>query len=196
MSKETEYDERVVAKSKAQEVKEGLSSKGGVGSPPIMPAPPPPKGQGGNVVKDDASQLKSLGNKKTDYPNETGVKPELLETIPNQYKDRDYEVTFQTKEMTSLCPRTGQPDWAEITIEYIPDEWLLESKSAKLYFFSYRSEGSFAETIVGRITTDLVDLLKPKRLTVIGNFSSRGGIKIVINSTYVRDKGVVDPKSS
>jgi len=196
MNKETEYDERVVAKSKAQEIKEGMVSKGGVGSPPTMPAPPPPKGQGDNVVKDDSSQLKSLGSKKTAYPNATGVIPGLLETIPNQYKDRDYQVTFTFSEFTSLCPKTRQPDFAEITIEYVPDELLLESKSAKLYFFSYRSEGSFAETITGRMTTDLVDLLKPKRLTVIGNFNPRGGIRIVVNSTYVRDKGVVDPKSS
>ena len=142
-------------------------------------------------MKDDPSQLKSLGAEKTDYLNDSGVNPEVLERFPNKFPQRDYTIEFLSDEFTSLCPKTAQPDFAEITVTYIPDEWCVESKGLKLYFFSYRSEGSFMETITNRILTDLVELTKPKEMKVVGNFAPRGGIGIVVTAHYVRDQGVL-----
>lgn len=99
-----------------------------------------------------------------------------LETFENANKGRNYWITFQTSEFTSLCPITGQPDFATITIEYIPGELCVESKSLKLYLFSFRQTGTFYEEIVNRIYTDLSEQLQPKRLIVNGDFTARGGI--------------------
>jgi len=99
-----------------------------------------------------------------------------LETFENANQPRKYWITFETAEFTSLCPITGQPDFATIRIEYIPAERCVESKSLKLYLFSFRQTGTFYEEIVNRIYTDLNDLLKPRRLVVNGDFTARGGI--------------------
>ena len=99
-----------------------------------------------------------------------------LETFENANKQRNYWITFQTSEFTSLCPITGQPDFATITIEYIPGDLCVESKSLKLFLFSFRQTGTFYEEIVNRIYTDLETLLKPRRLIVNGDFTARGGI--------------------
>ena len=99
-----------------------------------------------------------------------------LETFTNANQQRNYWITFQTSEFTSLCPITGQPDFATITIEYIPAELCVESKSLKLYLFSFRQTGTFYEEIVNRIYSDLETQLKPKRLIVNGDFTARGGI--------------------
>ena len=99
-----------------------------------------------------------------------------LETFENANPGRNYWITFQTSEFTSLCPITGQPDFATITIEYIPHKVCVESKSLKLYLFSFRQVGTFYEEIVNRIYTDLSEQLKPKRLVVNGDFTARGGI--------------------
>jgi 7-cyano-7-deazaguanine reductase len=99
-----------------------------------------------------------------------------LETFENANKQRNYWITFQTSEFTSLCPITGQPDFATITIEYIPGELCVESKSLKLYLFSFRQTGTFYEEIVNRIYSDLETQLKPRRLVVNGDFTARGGI--------------------
>ena len=99
-----------------------------------------------------------------------------LETFENTNKQRNYWITFKTSEFTSLCPITGQPDFATIRIEYIPGELCVESKSLKLYLFSFRQTGTFYEEIVNRIYTDLSELLKPRRLVVNGDFTARGGI--------------------
>jgi 7-cyano-7-deazaguanine reductase len=99
-----------------------------------------------------------------------------LETFENANQQRNYWITFETSEFTSLCPITGQPDFATIKIEYIPGELCVESKSLKLYLFSFRQTGTFYEEIVNRIYTDLSELLKPKRLVVNGDFTARGGI--------------------
>ena len=143
------------------------------------------------MEKDDTSKLKSLGSAETDYPNESGVNELLLERFPNKFPQRKYQVVFEFKEFTSLCPKTGQADFATIRINYIPDETCIESKGLKLYFFSYRSEGSFMETITNNILTDLVELVKPHEMTVTGFFAARGGIKMKVVARYVRDKGVV-----
>lgn len=99
-----------------------------------------------------------------------------LETFENANPQRNYWITFQTSEFTSLCPITGQPDFATITIEYIPEKLCVESKSLKLYLFSFRQTGTFYEEIVNRIYTDLSEQLKPRQLIVNGDFTARGGI--------------------
>ncbi len=99
-----------------------------------------------------------------------------LETFENANPQRNYWITFETAEFTSLCPITGQPDFATIRIEYIPGARCVESKSLKLYLFSFRQTGTFYEEIVNRIYTDLEQLLQPRRLVVNGAFTARGGI--------------------
>lgn len=102
----------------------------------------------------------------------------LLERFANKFADDDYFVRLNCPEFTSLCPKTGQPDFATIIINYIPDKWLIESKSLKLYLFSFRSVGDFHEDIVNTIKNDLIELLEPRYLEVIGQFNPRGGISI------------------
>ena len=102
--------------------------------------------------------------------------PEVLETFENKHKDNDYWVQFNCPEFTSLCPITGQPDFAEIKIMYIPGERMVESKSLKLYLFSFRNHGDFHEDCVNIIMKDLVKLMQPKYIEVIGLFTPRGGI--------------------
>ena len=118
--------------------------------------------------------LTLLKKGETRYP--TSPDEAKLETFENANRDRNYWITFQTSEFTSLCPITGQPDFATITIEYIPDALCVESKSLKLYLFSFRQTGTFYEEIVNRIYTDLSEQLEPKRLVVNGDFTARGGI--------------------
>ncbi|MBQ7159390.1 MAG: NADPH-dependent 7-cyano-7-deazaguanine reductase QueF [Treponema sp.] len=117
-----------------------------------------------------------LGNTKTQYI--TTYSPGILEKFPNKHPENDYMVTLNCPEFTSLCPKTGQPDFAKITINYIPDGFLVESKSLKLYLFSFRNHGDFHEDCVNIIMKDLVRLLEPKYLEVEGIFTPRGGISI------------------
>ena len=123
-----------------------------------------------------------LGNTATKYPNDYA--PEILEKFPNKHPGNDYMVTFNCPEFTSLCPKTGQPDFAEIKINYIPDGFLVESKSLKLYLFSFRNHGDFHEDCVNIIMKDLVKLLEPKYLEVEGIFTPRGGISIYPFANY------------
>ena len=123
-----------------------------------------------------------LGNTATKYP--TDYAPEILEKFPNKHPGNDYMVTFNCPEFTSLCPKTGQPDFAEIKINYIPDGFLVESKSLKLYLFSFRNHGDFHEDCVNIIMKDLVKLLEPKYLEVEGIFTPRGGISIYPFANY------------
>ncbi|MEI6891792.1 MAG: preQ(1) synthase [Pontiella sp.] len=120
------------------------------------------------------TELSLLKKGEMRYP--TSPDEAELETFENANQQRNYWITFQTAEFTSLCPITGQPDFATITIEYIPAKRCVESKSLKLYLFSFRQTGTFYEEIVNRIYTDLEILLKPRRLIVNGNFTARGGI--------------------
>ncbi len=119
--------------------------------------------------------LKSLGN-KTEY--RTDYMPEVLEAFENQHPDNDYWVEFLCPEFTSLCPITGQPDFAEIRIRYIPDRKMVESKSLKLYLVSFRNHGDFHEDCVNIIMKDLVRLMEPRYIEVVGLFAPRGGIAI------------------
>ena len=107
-----------------------------------------------------------------------------LEAFPNPSPRRAYQVTFDCPEFTSLCPVTGQPDFAHITLDYWPRRQCVESKSLKLYFGSFRNQGCFAETIVNRILDDVVACCQPRRAVVTGRFTPRGGIAIVVTATH------------
>ena len=103
-----------------------------------------------------------------------------LDTFPNPKRDRDYHIAFDCPEFTCLCPITGQPDFATILIDYVPDALCVELKSLKLYLWSYRNEGAFHEAVTNRILDDLVAALKPRRCEVTGDFLVRGGIHTVV----------------
>jgi 7-cyano-7-deazaguanine reductase len=119
--------------------------------------------------------LRALG-KHTDYKSD--YCPDVLETFENKHPNNDYFVRFNCPEFTSLCPITGQPDFAEIRIRYIPDRKMVESKSLKLYLFSFRNHGDFHEDCVNIIMKDLIALMDPKYIEVEGLFTPRGGISI------------------
>lgn len=103
-----------------------------------------------------------------------------LETFPNPNPGRDYEIRFTCSEFTCLCPRTGQPDFATITVEYVPDGTCVELKSLKLYLWSFRNEGQYHEAVTNRILDDLVKAVRPRRMRVAGDFKIRGGIHTVV----------------
>ena len=124
----------------------------------------------------ELSGVTLLGNTATKYP--TDYAPQVLETFVNRHSEQDYLVTLTCPEFTSLCPKTGQPDFARILINYIPDELMVESKSLKLYLFSFRNHGDFHEDCVNIILKDLVKLMQPRYIEVIGLFTPRGGISI------------------
>ncbi len=109
-----------------------------------------------------------------------------LEAFPNRTPERMYLVTLETNEFTCLCPKTGQPDFATIRVEYVPDKKIVESKSFKLYLWSYRNEGAFHEHVVNRILDDLVEILDPHYIRVRGVFNIRGGIGITVEAEHTR----------
>ena len=125
--------------------------------------------------------LQALGN-KTKYSMDYA--PEVLETFTNKHPENDYWVQFNGPEVTTRCPRTGQPDFAEIKIMYLPDEKMVESKSLKLYLFSFRNHGDFHEDCINIIMKDLVRLMQPKYIEVLGIFTPRGGISIYPYANY------------
>ena len=127
--------------------------------------------------------LQKLG-KRVEYS--TDYDPSVLETFENLHQDNDYWVQFNCPEFTTLCPITGQPDFAEIKILYIPGERMVESKSLKLYLFSFRNHGDFHEDCVNTIMKDLVNLMEPKYIEVYGLFLPRGGISIYPYANYGR----------
>lgn len=128
--------------------------------------------------------LTKLGSQGTEYKSD--YDKSLLETFGNKHPGNDYFVKFNCPEFTSLCPITGQPDFATITISYIPDERLVESKSLKLYLFSFRNHGDFHEDVVNVIMKDLIALMDPKYIEVQGKFLPRGGISIDPYCNYGR----------
>ena len=126
-------------------------------------------------MRNDLNELKSLGKTvvaSKDYD------PAMLDAFDNKHPERDYWVTFTAPEFTTLCPKTGQPDFATLTIRYIPAKRLVESKSLKLYLFGFRNHGDFHEDVINVIYNDLFRLLKPKYMEVYGKFAARGGISI------------------
>ena len=132
-------------------------------------------------TREELQGVNLLGNRaqyRDDYV------PEVLESFPNKHPGNDYFVKFNCPEFTSLCPKTGQPDFATIYISYVPDEKLVESKSLKLYLFSFRNHGDFHEDCVNIIMKDLVRLLSPKYIEVWGKFTPRGGLSIDPYANY------------
>ncbi|MCR4659123.1 MAG: preQ(1) synthase [Bacteroidales bacterium] len=128
------------------------------------------------MIKDRHSDnLQALG-RKSEIP--ATYAPEVLETFENQFPEHDYWVEFLCPEFTTMCPITGQPDFAELRILYIPDLRMVESKSLKLYLFSFRNHGGFHEDCVNTVANDLVKVMQPRYLEVKGLFAPRGGIAI------------------
>ncbi|MGB9616626.1 MAG: preQ(1) synthase [Desulfomonilaceae bacterium] len=136
------------------------------------------------MSRDDFPDLTILKRSRTDYKKSLGQT--VLESFPNKYPTRDYVVAFDCPEFTSLCPVTGQPDFAHIHITYIPDERCLESKSLKLYLFSFRDVGMFHEEITNRILEDIVAACKPRWIRVKGLMNPRGGISIEVTAEYCK----------
>lgn len=131
----------------------------------------------------EQDHLQSLGH-KAEIP--TDYNPAVLEAFENRHQERDYWVQFNCPEFTTLCPITGQPDFAELKIMYIPDKMMVESKSLKLYLFSFRNHGDFHEDCVNIIMNDLIKLMDPRYIEVIGLFVPRGGISIHPYANYGR----------
>ena len=131
----------------------------------------------------EQDHLQSLGH-KAEIP--TDYNPAVLEAFENRHQERDYWVQFNCPEFTTLCPITGQPDFAELKIMYIPDKMMVESKSLKLYLFSFRNHGDFHEDCVNIIMKDLIRLMDPRYIEVIGLFVPRGGISIHPYANYGR----------
>ena len=126
----------------------------------------------------DLENLSILGQKTS--------KPERkLETFPNHHPERDYTVTLDTEEFTTICPATGQPDFARLTIRYVPDERIVESKSVKLYLWTFRNEGAFMEHVTNVILDDFVEALQPRQCVVTAVFAVRGGIGIKVHAEYL-----------
>ncbi len=119
-------------------------------------------------------------------------KIKLLETFENQYPDRDYNIVHTAPEFTSVCPKTGQPDFGTIVVEYIPDKLCIELKSLKLYLQSYRNDGVFYETVTNKILDDLVKVCKPRYMFVTAEFTTRGGISSIIEAEYISDEYLED----
>ncbi len=110
--------------------------------------------------------------------------PPLVETFPNQFPGRDYEIEITYPEFTAVCPKTGQPDFGTIVIQYVPDATCLELKSLKLYFFGYRNRGIYYEHSINTILDELVASCRPRRMTVVGHFNPRGGMTSRITANY------------
>ncbi|MBC1513034.1 preQ(1) synthase [Listeria booriae] len=132
--------------------------------------------------QDELAGVTHLGNQGTEYRMDYA--PEVLEAFPNKHPDNDYFVKFNCPEFTSLCPMTGQPDFATIYISYVPGEKMVESKSLKLYLFSFRNHGDFHEDCINIIMKDLIKLMGPKYIEVWGKFTPRGGVSIDPYANY------------
>ena len=132
----------------------------------------------------EESDLTLLGSQNNSYPDDYA--PEVLETFINKHQENDYFVKFNCPEFTSLCPITGQPDFATIYISYVPDVRMVESKSLKLYLFSFRNHGDFHEDCINIIMKDLIKIMDPRYIEVWGKFTPRGGISIDPYCNYGR----------
>lgn len=129
---------------------------------------------------------KQLGKKSILSPEQIASPRSILDTFENPFPNRDYQIEFIFPEFTSVCPVTGQPDFATITLRYVPDHLCIEMKSLKLYYFSFRNKGMFYESVTNTILDDLVDALKPRRLTIEGKFNVRGGTYGTITVNYAK----------
>jgi len=136
----------------------------------------------GGRKEEELEGVSLLGNSDTHY--DFTYNPGILEAFDNKHINRDYFVKFNCPEFTSLCPKTGQPDFATIYISYIPDKKMVESKSLKLYLFSFRNHGDFHEDCMNIIMNDLIELMDPRYIEVWGKFTPRGGISIDPYTNY------------
>lgn len=134
----------------------------------------------------DRRGLKLLGTSGAPFPETPAA--DILETFENRYPQRDYIIRFECADFTSLCPITGQPDFAKLKIEYVAGERCLETKSLKFYLASYRNSRAFNEEVANRILDDLVAVCSPRRMTVLGEFASRGGISVVVEASHASGK--------
>lgn len=136
---------------------------------------------------DKVDQLTTLGNNvRYAYDKPT---TDILQTFPNRHPEADYFIHMEFPEFTSLCPKTGQPDFASIVIDYVPGEKCLESKSIKLYFFAFRNFGAFMESITNKILRDFVEVCQPRQMKVTGNFAPRGALTIKVEAFYHHKNG-------
>jgi len=117
-----------------------------------------------------------------------------LETFPNPRPERDFEIAINCPEFTSVCPKTGLPDFGEIRITYVPGERCIELKSLKYYMIGFRDRGIFYESATNQILDDLVAACQPRRMTVVGDFTVRGGIKTKVTATYDASRATVAPR--
>ena len=134
------------------------------------------------MAKENIGKLTILGKSKIKYP--ASPDKAKLETFENKYPNRNYWISFDCPEFTSICPVTGQPDFGIITIRYIADKKCIESKSLKLYLFSFRNFATFHEEAVNRILDDIVKACNPRKVSVTGEFLPRGGISISVEASY------------
>ncbi len=132
-----------------------------------------------------SERFKQLGHKSILSDTQIAKPRTILDSFPNPRPERDYEIKFVFPEFTSVCPVTGQPDFATITVIYVPDKRCVEMKSLKLYYLAFRNKGIFYEGVVNTILDDLVGLLKPRKMTVIGDFAARGGTVGTVTATHV-----------
>ncbi len=135
-------------------------------------------------TKEELTGVTRLGSGRQEYPADYA--PQVLETFANKHPENDYFVKFNCPEFTSLCPLTGQPDFATLYISYVPGARMVESKSLKLYLFSFRNHGDFHEDCINIIMKDLIRLMDPKYIEVWGKFTPRGGISIDPYCNYGR----------
>ncbi len=138
------------------------------------------------MASDELNDLTILKSSKQTYPSNPDQA--RLEIFPNRYPSRDYIIRFDCPEFTSLCPITGQPDFARLTITYVPDLKCIESKSLKLYLFSYRNTGMFHEEITNRVLDDVVEVCSPRWARVMGTMNPRGGIGIKVIAEFSQPK--------
>jgi 7-cyano-7-deazaguanine reductase len=141
-----------------------------------------------NPRKKPYTHLKLLGRSAAAYPAAPSAR--TLETFENRYPGRDYWIRFECPEFTSMCPVTGQPDFAEITIDYVPGSLCIESKSLKFYLASFRNTRSFNEEIVNRILDDIIKACAPRRAFVHGQFAARGGISVTVDAAFPSDEEI------
>lgn len=140
------------------------------------------------LKKQKSGTLRLLGRSEAKYPDRPSSG--ILESFPNRFPHRSYWIHFDCSEFTSMCPVTGQPDFAVIHIRYVPDELCIETKSLKFYLASYRHTKSFNEEIVNRILEDLMSACSPRRMEVHGEFSARGGISVTVEASHPDPGGV------
>ena len=134
-----------------------------------------------------AGQLTLLGRTDAKLPASPG--DARLETFPNPAPNRNYRIHFETDDFTSVCPVTGQPDFARIDIDYVPDRLCVESKSLKFYLASYRNECAFNEAVTNRILDNFIKACAPREVIVTAQFSARGGIALTVRAEYPDGKG-------